>query len=179
MTPRQLAILLRGINVGKHNKLPMSQLRELLGNLGYADVRTLLQSGNAVATTADSPTKVADAVTAAISDTLGLTVPCVVLDRKELAAAFDGCPLLDIAENHSRLALLLLSRRPTTAMLARWDPRSVDPENVAVGPRVIYQWCPDGIHLAPPLLPQVEKQWGLTGTGRNYNTTEKLLAMMG
>ena len=55
------AALLRGINVGGNKKIPMAALRELMQGLGYADVVTHLQSGNAVFSSAKQPQTLARA----------------------------------------------------------------------------------------------------------------------
>src|ERR1035441_1121009 len=71
--------LLRGINVGANKRIAMADLRELLTGLGFTDVRTLLQSGNAVFTArAARPEKLAERIEETIDDQFGLDVRCLV-----------------------------------------------------------------------------------------------------
>src|SRR5688572_24083746 len=86
--------LLRGINVGGNKKVPMAQLRELMEGLGYTDVATLLQSGNAVFTSKEkNPARVATQLEAAIAREFGFEVAVVIRTRDELAAVIQANPL--------------------------------------------------------------------------------------
>jgi uncharacterized protein (DUF1697 family) len=170
------AVLLRGINVGGHKKVPMAGLRTLLEGLGYADVRTYLQSGNAVVTTDEPAATVAKRCEVAIADAFGMDVRCLVLAGPELREIADAHPLRDVADDGSRMtALFLLDPAPPGAA----DPVDLDPRHIRVTDRVIYQWCPDGISNAPDVAAFVRKSWKVSVTGRNWNTVEKLLALLG
>jgi uncharacterized protein (DUF1697 family) len=170
------AVLLRGINVGGNKKVPMTDLRTLLEGLGYGDVRTYLQSGNAVVTTDEPAATVAKRCEAAITEAFGMDVRCLVLSGAELRELADAHPLRDVADNGSRmLALFLLDPPPADAA----DPAELDPQRIRVTDRVIYQWCPDGISNAPDVAAFVRKSWKVPVTGRNWNTVEKLLALLG
>ena len=70
----RLVALLRGINLGRSRRVAMADLRELLEDLGYEDVRTHLQSGNAVLTTGDRPAVVAEAIAAGMAERFGMDV---------------------------------------------------------------------------------------------------------
>ena len=94
------AVLLRGINLGSTNKIAMADLKELLTDAGYADVRTHLNSGNVILTGPSAPAKT---IEKAITEHTGLTVPCVVLTAKKLRAIVDGHPFADVATNGSRM----------------------------------------------------------------------------
>ncbi|MFB9449433.1 DUF1697 domain-containing protein [Dactylosporangium vinaceum] len=175
------AVLLKGINVGGNKKVAMADLRKLLTSLGFTDVATLLQSGNAVFTCADdaAPDQVAARIEQAIQDELGMTVRCLVRTGPELRAVIDGHPLAEVATNGSRMMAHFLSDVPAPALLAEFDPATLDPERIVLGDRVIYQWCPDGVSDAPMVGPQVEKRLKVTVTARNWNTVTKLAAMLG
>ncbi len=172
-------MLLRGINVGGNKRIAMADLRALLCGLGYTDVATLLQSGNAVFTSAATePQKLAGQIEDGIATELGMTVRCLVRGSDELRAVIDGNPLGGVATDGSRLMALFLSAQPDPQLLAAHDPRELAPEQVRLGDRVIYQWCPDGILAAPPVMAFVEKQLKVTVTGRNWNTVTKLAALL-
>lgn len=172
--------LLRGINVGANKRMAMADLRELLTGLGFSDVRTLLQSGNAVFTTRNtSPETVARRIAGAIDGQLGLAVGCLVRTSAELQAVIDHNPLGDVATNGSKLMALFLSEQPDPKLLKAHDPRSLAPDEIRLGDRVIYQWCPNGVLAAPAAGAFAEKHLGVTVTGRNWNTVTKLAALLG
>ena len=176
--PRYVA-LLRGINVGRNKRVAMADLRRLLDGLGYTEVRTLLQSGNAVFTTpAGKPEKLARQIEQAIEDELGLDVKCLVRTGEDMRAVVDGNPLGDMATDGAKLLALFLSEAPDATLLAAHDPTQLAPKEIQLGDRVIYQWCPDGVLAAPPAGLFAEKHLDVTVTGRNWNTVTKLAALL-
>ena len=93
MIDRRVA-LLRGINVGTAKRIAMVDLRQVFEDLGYRDVRTLLNSGNVVFTV-DKSRGGADGtrIQKVIADRLGVSARVIVLNRKEVAAAVEENPL--------------------------------------------------------------------------------------
>ena len=88
--------LLRGINVGGRNKVPMSELREVVTSLGHTGVTTYIQSGNVLFTTSEPDTAtLASALEGAIAGTFGVTTSVVVLSRDDLAQILDRNPYLE------------------------------------------------------------------------------------
>jgi uncharacterized protein (DUF1697 family) len=171
--------LLRGINVGANKRIAMADLRELMTGLGFTDVRTLLQSGNVVFTARNTkPETLARRITGAIDEQLGMDVGCLVRNGRDLQAVIEENPLDDVATNGSKLMALFLSKAPDPKLLKAHDPRSLDPDRIRLGDRVIYQWCPDGVLAAPPAGGFAEKHLGVTVTGRNWNTVTKLAALL-
>ena len=165
----RFAVLLRGINVGKAKRVAMADLRDLLADAGYTDVRTHLNSGNAVVTGDDAePAEHAVRIEAAITARLGLDVRCVVLTADHVRAIVGGHPFADVADNGSRMMPHVLSVAPDPEQLA--CALALDPEWARPGDRVIYQWCPDGLLDAPPVW---TADLGLVTT-RNRNTMTKL-----
>ena len=129
------AVLLRGINVGSAKRVAMADLKELLTDAGFEDVRTHLNSGNVVLTGKSAPPK---RIEKAITDRTGLSVSCVVLTAKQLRAIIDGHPFADVATNGSRMMAHVLGGTPSEEKLA--DALARDPDNARSGPGVIYQW---------------------------------------
>jgi uncharacterized protein (DUF1697 family) len=172
--------MLRGINVGGHKKIAMADLRALLTRLGFTDVATLLQSGNAVFNGPEAlPDEMAGRIEEAIADEFMVSIRCMVRTGPELRAVIEGNPFADVATQGSRFLALFLSASPHPDLLAMYDPRSLAPSEVAVGDRVIYQWCPEGILAAPNLHGFVEKNLKVAVTSRNWNTVTKLGALVG
>lgn len=163
------AVLLRGVNVGGNRKVPMAELRSLLVELGFTQVRTLLQSGNAVLL---GEGDVAGRVEAALAETYGVEIRCLALTRAELQAAADGDPLTDLADDGSRAVVMWLFDDIGDPALVE----ALDPGRIAVRGRLVYQWCPDGISRSPDVAALIRKEWKVAATARNRNTVEKLLA---
>jgi uncharacterized protein (DUF1697 family) len=159
------AVLLRGINVGTAKRVAMADLRTLLVDAGYPDVRTHLNSGNVILTGKSAP---AARLEKAIAQGTGLDVRCVVLAAKELRAIVEGHPFADVATNGSRMFAHVLGAEPDPVKLD--DALKLDPDNARPGPRVIYQWCPDGLLEAPPITAKI----GVLVTARNWNTITRL-----
>ena len=172
-------VLLRGINLGKVNRLPMADLRALLADLGYTDVRTILNSGNAVVTGPESePGEQAERLGVAIRERFGMNVRCMVLTADHVRAIVDGHPFSDVADNGSRMMANVLASPLDPARLTEHDPIALDPERARLGDRVIYQWCPDGVIAAPGVGGFVEKHFGVPVTARNWNTITKIADLL-
>ncbi|GGR46137.1 DUF1697 domain-containing protein [Streptomyces roseolus] len=175
------ALLLRGINVSGHRKLPMPELRELLEGLGHRDVRTYLQSGNAVFTT-DGPgseATLATAVERAVEERFGFACDCLVRDAAYLTAVADACPFPAAGLEGKQLHAVYYSAPVTPDRFAAVDPEAFAPEAFALGDRVMYLYTPDGLgrsKLAEAVMrPSLTK--GLVATARNWNTVRKLVEL--
>ena len=157
----------------------MADLRDLLVTLGYTDVKTHLQSGNALFTSYKAnPARLESEIERAFHDTLGLTVRCLVRSGSDLKAVIAGNPLRTEATDGSRMLALFLSRAPDPKLLAAFDPRTLEPDKIHLGERVVYQWCPQGILAAPNVGAFVEKHLKVAVTNRNWNTVTRLGAML-
>jgi uncharacterized protein (DUF1697 family) len=170
--------LLRGINVGTAKRVSMADLRKVFEDLGYGDVRTLLNSGNVVFTihTAGIRDHAAH-VQEAISDRLGIQSRVVVLTRSEIAQAMTANPLTSVADNPSRLLVLACADANAIARLKPLLEESWAPEALALGKRVAYLWCAKGIGVSR-LWTMVNRAIGDAGTARNATTMTKLLAIL-
>ncbi len=176
--PRQIA-LLRGVNVGGNNRVPMAHLRELLQELGYGDVRTHLQSGNAVFTApGTSPEQAAREIEGVLERSLGLGVRVLVRTADDLARVVSANPLPEAAaEEPSRLLVTFLSAPPDPERLRELDPVDFEPDLFGFGEREIYVWCPEGVRTIKLSYAFFEKRFGVVATARNWNTVTKLLAL--
>jgi uncharacterized protein (DUF1697 family) len=170
---------LRGINVGGNKRVPMAELREVLQSLGFTDVRTLLQSGNAVFT---SPRKDVDAlaseISAGIRERFGFDVSVVLFTGEEIARVVEGNPMPGALEMPKNLHVYFLDSRPDPARMTVFDPAVLAPEQVVAGERVIYIWHREGL-LASKVTPAMWKRFGGVVTARNWNTVVKLLELTG
>jgi uncharacterized protein (DUF1697 family) len=164
------AVLLRGINVGGNKKVAMADLRELLADLGYTQVKTLLQSGNAVLAADEEPDRVATRIEEALAERYGTEIRVLALTLADLEAVEKAHPLREVADNGSRMVVLWLFGPVGTP-----SPAELDEDRIVVGDGVIYQWCPDGVSNAPDVAAFVRREWKVATTGRNWNTLEKLI----
>ncbi|MFE5945993.1 DUF1697 domain-containing protein [Streptomyces sp. NPDC056480] len=181
MTTKTYAALLRGINVSGHRKVPMAELRPLLEGLGHTNVRTYLQSGNAVFTT-DSGTgedELATALEDAIEERFGFRVDCLVRGGDYLAAVAEACPFPAAELEGKQLHAIYYSGPVDPERFAAIDREAYLPEDFALGDRVLYLYVPDGLgrsRLGDVVSrPAVVK--GLVATARNWNTVVRLIEM--
>ncbi|WP_329016511.1 DUF1697 domain-containing protein [Streptomyces sp. NBC_01601] len=176
------AALLRGINVGGSKKLPMADLRTLLTSLGHDDVRTHLQSGQAVFTASQGDEGVlADELSAAIEKRFGFPVGVIVRDHAYLTAVADACPFPAADLEAKQLHVTYFSAPVDAERFAGIDTAARLPEEFRLGDRCLYLYAPDGLgrsklgeELARPRLTK-----GLIATTRNWNTVRKLVELTG
>jgi uncharacterized protein (DUF1697 family) len=170
-------VFLRGINVGSHNRIAMADLRELLLKLGYGDVRSLLQSGNAVLRAEATPDELAGELEREIASRFGTQTPVVVRTRKELAAVVARDPLRDVVDRDKLYQVSFLSAEPDSKTMREIAAVDVAPERFVHVGREIYAWHPEGIQRSPLAKLLTDKRLGVTATARNWNTTVKLLQL--
>jgi uncharacterized protein (DUF1697 family) len=177
--------LLRGINVGGRNKVPMAGLREVVTSLGHTGVSTYIQSGNVLFSTAEDDTaKLAAALEAAITGAFGVTSAVVVRSRDELAQIMGRNPYLD-EPNPKMVHVVFLNGEPPADLIDRLEAaqRAAAAKGsrdtvTAIGP-ALYLHTPGGFgtsELAEVVLRVVGKA-GLAATARNWATCTKLLSL--
>jgi uncharacterized protein (DUF1697 family) len=172
---RRVAFL-RGINVGTAKRIAMADLRKVFEELGYEDVRTLLNSGNVVFTVPPSRVKDHGArVEKAIASRLGVTSRVTILSGAELADIITANPLAATADNPSRLLLMVLRDQASSSLLAPLLKQRWAPEALVVRGRAAYLWCANGIADGALWL-AINRIVGDAGTARNITTMTKILA---
>jgi uncharacterized protein (DUF1697 family) len=174
------AAFLRGINVGGRKKVPMAALRELLQDLGYADVVTHLQSGNAVfSSPGRSPHSLARTIADRIAGEFGMDVKVVIRTGSELAGVVRRSPLPDGPENPSRFFVAFLSAAPEPAATGAVESMSFGPDRIWISGAEAYLWCPAGAADTRLTNNFLEKRLKVTATSRNWNTVLKLADLAG
>jgi uncharacterized protein (DUF1697 family) len=169
--------LLRGVNVGKARRVPMAEFRLLLSGLGYTDVATLLNSGNAVFRSEQgTEAKHAANVAKALRDKLKVEVMVVVKSAKDLAAIVAENPVEVRAEQQSRLLVAFTQERQALASLAAVQPLVLPEERFAIGKHAAYLFCAAGI-LQSKAGEALLGRAGSIATTRNWATTLKLHAL--
>lgn len=172
---RQVA-LLRGINVGRAKRVAMADLRALVEELGYRDVRTLLNSGNVVFTASHGTARSSTRIEEALAARLGVRARVIVLTAAELAAIVAGNSLHHAATDPARLLVGVLADPADRSRLEPLARQDWAPEILALGTRAAYVWCADGI-LAGRLFEAVGRALGDAVTTRNWATITKLHAL--
>lgn len=165
------AVLLRGINVGRGNRLAMADLRSCLTTIGCTQVSTYLNSGNALVTA--NPIGLAERVEAA------LPLRVVVFTAQELAGVVAQCPWRQRADAAPKqVHVAYLERLPSADRLAALGTRYGDDE-LAVGPRVLYLSYAGSSHDSDLTKALATADLGVTVTTRNWATALKLLELSG
>jgi uncharacterized protein (DUF1697 family) len=177
--------LLRGINVGGRNKVPMADLRTAVTSLGYSDVSTYIQSGNVLFSTPETDTTVLEAaIGAEIARTFGLKIGIVVVLRDQLAAVLSQNPYPD-EPNPRYVHVVFLGAEPDQALLGRLkvagDAAAAKGtrDTVTVLGRTLYLHTPDGYGTSELSQAVLRITTPANGTARNLATTAKLLALCG
>lgn len=170
--------LLRAVNVGGTGKLPMTELRALCDELGFADARTYVQSGNVVFRARQSDAKkVARRLADGIERRFGFRPGVMLRTTAELRRVVRTNPFARTRGiEPARLLVMFFAERPSRAAAGRLEHvRRVREELRLVG-RELYVWFPDGQGRSKLSTAALERALG-PGTGRNWNSVTRLLAM--
>lgn len=178
-TVTQIA-LLRAINVGGNNRLPMTDLVALLKGLGCREVVTYINSGNAVyQVPAKKADRLAGALAEAIARELGLEVPVVTRSAGELAKVAKRHPFEQKAKEPKRLNVGFLAELPAPEAIARLDPNRSPPDEFQVVGREVYLHYASGVAGTKLTNQYFDSKLGTVMTVRNWNTVLKLVELCG
>ena len=170
-------VLLRGVNVGNGKRVPMAELRSMLQDLGYSNVSTLLNSGNAVFTAKQkSVANHATNIQKLIAERLGIDVPVVVKSASELNAIVEGNSLTGKNVDPSRLLVIFSQTVAALSATAKMEGLVEPPERFLLGKEAAYLLCAKGI-LQSKAGAALLGKGGQSITTRNWATVLKLRAM--
>jgi uncharacterized protein (DUF1697 family) len=159
--------LLRGVNLGARNKVPMAELRALLEAEGYGGVRTYIASGNVLLDGPRARARLAAELERLVADAFGVRTAAVLRTPRELAAAVAAHPFgAKTSETH----VAFLSARPSKAAATRIE----DVEEVVLDGAELYLRLPRGVHGSGLSVAQIESLLGVTATLRNWRTVVAL-----
>jgi uncharacterized protein (DUF1697 family) len=168
--------LLRGVNVGKAKRIPMAELRVLLEDLELTDVRTLLNSGNAIFSSARPyVTRLATAISDAIAKRFGFGVPVIVITATDLNTIVGGNVLTDGKAEPSKLLVAFVASATVLTQVRPLLAQSWTPEKLHVGRKAAYLWCAHGV-IESKLMQAFTRATGDAATTRNWTTVLKLQA---
>jgi uncharacterized protein (DUF1697 family) len=171
--------LLRGVNnLGMARRVAMADLRALFEDLGFRDVRTLLNSGTVIFSAPNnSRANVLVRIEKGLASKFDLTSPLTLLTGQEVATAVRNNPLADVMTNPSHLLVVVPRKRSGLRRLRPLLKKRWAPESLALGSRVAYLWCANGIPRSP-IWTAVDRALERTGTVRNFATFTKAMAMI-
>lgn len=167
------AVLLRGVNVGGQRKLPMKEWARQLEGLGFWDVQTYLQSGQAVLS-ADDDEPPAAVVRQGLADGFGVDTVVMVRSATQLEQVVAGCPWPDAAADTPKNVHACFVDGPITSAWYDLDPAAWAPDEVRAADGVVYARFADGAGRSK--VPLLDRQLGTAGTSRNWNTVLWLTA---
>jgi uncharacterized protein (DUF1697 family) len=179
MTTETYLALLRGINVGGKNKLPMKDLIRMFAAAGCDDVRTYIQSGNVLF---EAPSKLAaqlpTTIAARMADQFGYRTPVVLRTATELAGVVAGNPFLERGVDEDVLHVLFLASPPAPDLVDTLDPGRSPPDAFIVKGREVYLKLPNGVARSKLTNAYFDARLATTSTGRNWRTVTTLLELM-
>jgi len=172
--------LLRGINVGGKNKLPMKELVEIFTDADARDVLTYIQSGNIVFRASAALARRLPAVVAkAISNRFGFEVPVVVRTAEELRRVARANPFLRAGRKEGALLVSFLASEPSPTQARALDPDRSSPDEFELRGREIYLYCPNGIGRTKLTNAYFDSKLATTSTVRNWKTVLRLVELSG
>ncbi|MGE4049447.1 MAG: DUF1697 domain-containing protein [Piscinibacter sp.] len=172
-------VLLRGVNVGKGNKVPMAEFRAVLEEFGHTEVQTLLNSGNAVFSSASrSPAKLATDIASSVQSRFGVVTPVIVKSAAELAAIVANNPIVPPESENSRFLVAFAMDRAKLQELSSLQSLLQPPgERLAVTEQAAYLHCAGGL-LESKAGEAILGRGGRSITTRNWGTTLKLASLL-
>jgi uncharacterized protein (DUF1697 family) len=155
----------------------MPELRALLADGGFADVRTYVQSGNVVLESGDPPAEVASAAERLIAERFGFEVDVIVRTSDELAEVVGLNPLADVATDPKRYQVSFCESEPDPDTVSQVAAAAAESERLVAIGRELYAWHPEGVARSKLWAKLAGPGLGVRATARNWTTVETLLEM--
>lgn len=169
--------LLRGINVGGHNRLPMRDLVAILQTLGLQQVQTYIQSGNVVfVTNRTDLAALSDEIRVAIAGVHGFSPFVILLTLSDFEAAVAANPFPQGKEAPKSLNLFFMDEAPDHPDLSKLDAVKKESEQYELIGNVFYLYTPEGFGRSK-VAGKVGKGWNVMTTARNWRTVSKIMEM--
>ncbi|WP_019008762.1 DUF1697 domain-containing protein [Deinococcus aquatilis] len=164
----RFVLLLRGINVGGHRRVPMADLRRVLTDLGLEDVKTYIQSGNAIFGTGREETDLSPAIAAALHAEFGFPIAMTLRTAAEWQALSSPYP----AGKQTHIAFL--SSLPEPERVLALQAQDFAPDLWTLSGRDLHLYYPGGTQAARLTHALLERRLGINATVRNWQTVEAL-----
>ena len=172
--------LLRGLNVGAHNRISMKELSLVFEAVGCTGLETYIQSGNVLFDASAALLKNVPALVAEVlQQKFEVTSPVIVRDGKELAAVVKHNPFLRRGEESSTLHVAFLVEVPAAALVKALDPNRSPPDEFIVKGRELYLHTPNGLGRTKLTNAWLDAKLAAVSTVRNWNTVVELANRLG
>ncbi|MEM9383435.1 MAG: DUF1697 domain-containing protein [Pseudomonadota bacterium] len=176
---RRFVALLRGVNVGGHDQLPMAELRAALAALPLRQVGTYIQSGNVVFVSALGASAIERHLAGTLREHFGLQVPIVVRDGDQWHALIDGNPFAEQAQGAPNRVQVGVAKQPLAADAAiQLQALASRGELVLAADQALWLHYPAGIAETKLTPARLDRCAGSSVTTRNWRTVLKLQAMI-
>jgi uncharacterized protein (DUF1697 family) len=171
--------LLRGVNVGGANRLPMAALQTAFADAGGREVETLLQSGNVVfEAAANAGEAVVERARTSIARVLNIDAPIVLRDGESWSRLVAGNPFIAAGADSETLHAACLSAAPSAERIARLETNRSPPDAFVVVGAEVYLSLPNGVARSKLSNAWLDARLGVVSTMRNWRTVTKLAAMV-
>jgi uncharacterized protein (DUF1697 family) len=171
--------LLRGINLGPKNKIPMPCLVEIFTKAGCDNVRTYIQSGNVIFSAAlEISTRLPDLITTQIQKRFGYRVPVMLRMTGEMREVVRRNPFIKEGAAEDTLHVLFLADLPKLNAVNSLDPDRSPPNRFILRGKEVYLLFPDGVSRTKLTNAYFDSKLGTIGTVRSWRTVNKLLELM-
>lgn len=164
-------VLLRGINVGGKNLLPMKELKGLLESAGYENIKTYIQSGNIVLNSAENPER---DIKKRINDKFGISPEVMVMTANAFTVSAASNPY---QHYEAKCVHCYFCKDEPNVDATKLQKLTSASESYELIGKLFYLYAPDGIGRSK-LVANIDSCLGVPATGRNLNTINKLKAML-
>lgn len=170
--------LLRGINLGSRNKVPMDDLRDLASELGLSRPQTYVRSGNMVVDADMSETALKSTLQRGIKDRFGLEVPVICRSAEEFERIASTHPFSSLGLDDRMLHVAFLDREPEATVDDVIDMANHVPDRLQADGREIYLAYPNGLGRSKLNHSLLERRLGVSATSRNWRTVTNLVGII-
>ncbi len=165
--------LLRAVNLGARNRVPMAKLRDVLAAEGCEGVRTYIASGNAVFASDVARAELARRLERTIREAFAVETPVILRTAEEMATVVERHPFDDASRTH----VAFLAENPAAARVKALAALDLTPDRVEVHEQEVYWYLPGGFQGAQLSAARLEKELGVAATVRNWRTVTRLAEM--
>lgn len=174
---KKYVALMRGINVGGKNRLPMAELRAVFEEVGCTNVQTYIQSGNVLFEAGAGARQLPGTVAQIIESRFGYRVPVVLREAAALSALADNNPFLTPGQDTKKLHLMFLADEPDRERAAALDPNRYAPDAFHLRGKEVYLYFPNGTARSKLNTAYFDRALATVGTVRNWNTLNRLIEL--
>jgi uncharacterized protein (DUF1697 family) len=164
-------VLLRAVNLGSRNKVPMARLRTLLADAGYGDVQTYIASGNVLLDGPKGGAAISRDIERIVAEEFSVDTTAIVRKPAELAALVSDHPF---GRDTSRSHVVFLAKRPSVTAAERLADEDHSPDEGVLAGKDVYVQYGAGVQNARLSAARLERLLGVAATHRNWRTVAAL-----